>query len=70
MKWSALVIGKHSGRHALKDRAEHLGYNLSKDELDTVYERFTRLADNKKGVRNEEIAQLIEEVVGVSAVTK
>jgi len=65
-----LVLGKHSGRHALKDRAEHLGYNLSKDDLDVVYERFTRLADNKKGVRNEEIALLIEEIVGVSAVTK
>jgi 2-isopropylmalate synthase len=62
-----LVLGKHSGRHALKDRAEHLGYSLSKQDLDIVYERFTLLADNKKGVRNEEIALLIEEVVGVSA---
>lgn len=62
-----LVLGKHSGRHALKDRAEHLGYSLSKQELDVVYERFTQVADNKKGVRNDEIALLIEEVVGVSA---
>jgi 2-isopropylmalate synthase len=65
-----LVLGKHSGRHALKNRAEHLGYSLSKEDLDVVYDRFTRLADNKKGVRNEEIALLIEEVVGVSAITK
>jgi 2-isopropylmalate synthase len=62
-----LVLGKHSGRHALKDRAEHLGYSLSKQDLEVVYERFTLLADNKKGVRNDEIALLIEEVVGVSA---
>ena len=62
-----LVLGKHSGRHALKDRAEHLGYSLSKQELDVVYERFTLLADNKKGVRNDEIVILIEEVIGVSA---
>jgi 2-isopropylmalate synthase len=62
-----LVLGKHSGRHALKDRAEHLGYTLSKQDLDVVYERFTQLADNKKGVRNDEIALLIEEVMGVSA---
>jgi len=62
-----LVLGKHSGRHALKDRAEHLGYSLSKQELDVVYERFTVLADNKKGVRNDEISLLIEEVIGVSA---
>jgi 2-isopropylmalate synthase len=64
-----LVLGKHSGRHALKDRAEHLGYSLSKQELDVVYERFTLLADNKKGVRNDEIVILIEEVIGVSAQT-
>ena len=62
-----LVLGKHSGRHALKDRAADLGFQLSKQDLDVVYERFTQLADNKKGVRNEEIALLIEEVVGVSA---
>jgi len=62
-----LVLGKHSGRHALKDRAEHLGYRLSKQDLDVVYQRFTQLADNKKGVRNEEIALLIEEVIGVAA---
>ena len=52
---SRLVLGKHSGRHALKDRAQTLGHELSREDLDVVYERFTRLADNKKGVRNEEI---------------
>jgi 2-isopropylmalate synthase len=61
-----LVLGKHSGRHALKSRAADLGYQLSKPELDELYDRFTRLADNKKGVRNEEIAALIEEVLAVS----
>ena len=57
-----LVLGKHSGRHALGQRAESLGYTLSKEELDELYKRFTALADTKKGVRNDEIAGLIESV--------
>ena len=61
---SKLVLGKHSGRHALHKRAEDLGFQLSKDELDVLYHRFTALADRKKGVRNEEIVALVHEVVG------
>ncbi|MCX6598977.1 MAG: 2-isopropylmalate synthase [Acidobacteria bacterium] len=57
-----LVLGKHSGRHALGQRAETLGYTLSKEELDELYKRFTTLADTKKGVRNDEIGGLIESV--------
>jgi 2-isopropylmalate synthase len=59
-----LVLGKHSGRHALSKRAKDLGFDLSREELDAVYHRFTLLADRKKGVRNEEIVKLIEEVTG------
>jgi 2-isopropylmalate synthase len=59
-----LVLGKHSGRHALHQRAEHLGFDLNKEELNDLYERFTTLADRKKGVSNEEIIALIHEVVG------
>ena len=54
-----LVLGKHSGRHALKQRCEHLGFSLTKDELDIVYTQFTALADRKKGILDEEIASLI-----------
>src|SRR5579859_5300615 len=54
-----LVLGKHSGRHALKQRCEHLGFSLTKDELDLVYTQFTTLADRKKGILDEEIASLI-----------
>jgi len=57
-----LVLGKHSGRHALKDRAESLGFTLTKEELDEVYTRFTALADNKKGLRHDAIRALIAEV--------
>ena len=61
---SKLVLGKHSGRHALHKRAEDLGFDLNKEELNVLYERFTTLADRKKGFRNEEIIALIQEVLG------
>jgi 2-isopropylmalate synthase len=70
---SKLVLGKHSGRHALAKRCEDLGLPLTKEQLDTVYHRFTELADRKKGLRNEEIIGLARGVVeetkqtGVSA---
>jgi 2-isopropylmalate synthase len=55
---SKLVLGKHSGRHALKNRLEDLGFTLTKEELDLVYTEITALADNKKGLMDEEIAEL------------
>ena len=60
-----LVLGKHSGRHALHNRAEDLGFSLTREELDNVYEQFTSVADNKKGMRNEEISALIRSVVSL-----
>jgi 2-isopropylmalate synthase len=59
-----LVLGKHSGRHALKQRCEQLGFALGKEELDQVYRDFTALADRKKGLLDEEILGIIENVVG------
>ncbi len=59
-----IVLGKHSGRHALKQRAEDLGFPLTKEQLDDVYHRFTQMADNKKGLRNDEILELIHLVLG------
>ena len=56
---SRLVLGKHSGRHALRDRCEHLGYSLTKEELDAVYDDFIAHADRKKGVMDEEISAMI-----------
>ncbi len=54
-----LVLGKHSGRHALKVRCEHLGFPLTKEELNDVYQLFTTAADRKKGLSDEEIIGLI-----------
>src|SRR6516225_6203898 len=57
-----LVLGKHSGRHALNKRAQDLGYQLSREEIDDLYHRFCAVADHrKKGLMDEEIAALIED---------
>jgi 2-isopropylmalate synthase len=55
-----LVLGKHSGRHALNSRCVELGFILTKDELDQVYTHFITLADTKKGLMDEEILQLLQ----------
>ena len=60
---SRLVLGKHSGRHALAKRCEDLGFVLTKEQLEAVYHRFTTLADRKKGLRNDEISAVASEVV-------
>jgi len=59
---SRLVLGKHSGRHALSQRARDLGFELSGGELDMFYHRFTTMADCKKGLRNDEIIHLLRDV--------
>ena len=57
-----LVLGKHSGRHALNQRAKDLGYDLTKEELDGLYHRFTAVADHrKKGLMDQEIVALLQE---------
>jgi 2-isopropylmalate synthase len=65
---SKLVLGKHSGRHALNQRCLDLGYHLTREQLGEVYQRFTALADRKKGVTNSEIQNIIQGVVGAAAV--
>jgi len=60
---SKLVLGKHSGRHALNKRCQDLGFSLSKEELEQVYQRFIAFADRKKGVLNEEIVAIVRQVL-------
>jgi 2-isopropylmalate synthase len=57
---SRLVLGKHSGRHALGQRCNTLGFPLTREQLDAVYRRFTALADRKKGILDEEIVALVK----------
>ncbi|MBU0484170.1 MAG: 2-isopropylmalate synthase [Proteobacteria bacterium] len=58
-----LVLGKHSGRHALKDRIVTMGYSLSEEDLSRVFERFKELADVKKEMFDEDLEAILMDVV-------
>src|SRR5438552_5405056 len=58
---STLVLGKHSGRHALAMRCEQLGYQFNRRALDDIYRRFVRLADRIKHVEDHHLLELIRE---------
>jgi 2-isopropylmalate synthase len=55
-----LVLGKHSGRHALALRYEDLGYSMEPEEVDAVYQRFTTLADRKKRIYDQDLIALLQ----------
>jgi len=55
-----LVLGKHSGRHALRDRVTELGYTLTEDQLESLFHDFKALADKKKEVYEDDVVVLIE----------
>ncbi|HID96630.1 MAG TPA: 2-isopropylmalate synthase [Thermodesulfobacteriaceae bacterium] len=59
----SLVLGKHSGRHALKIRIEELGYQLDEEELERVFSRFKVLADKKKEVYPEDLEAIVAEEI-------
>ena len=59
---TTLVLGKHSGRHAVQNRCEELGYKLSRYELDQIYQRMIRLADAQKNIGDDDLVAMIEEV--------
>src|SRR5688572_15070133 len=56
-----LVLGKHSGRAALADRAKALGYTLSGEQLQVIFDEFKKLADKKKDIFDGDIIALIEQ---------
>jgi 2-isopropylmalate synthase len=61
-----LVLGKHSGRHALKDRIETMGYSLDEEQLNRVFTRFKELADVKKEMFDEDLeAIMMDEVLRI-----
>ncbi len=60
---SQMVLGRHSGRHGFSDRCKKLGYQLSKTELDTAYQKFMEIADKKKEIFDEDIAAIISDEV-------
>ncbi|MEW5908351.1 MAG: 2-isopropylmalate synthase [Thermodesulfobacteriota bacterium] len=56
-----LVLGKHSGRHALRARLKELGYDLSNEELEIVFTKFKELADKKKQVVDDDLEVIVTE---------
>ena len=56
---STLVLGKHSGRHAVKKRCEDLGHELSRFELDRVYREVIALADRQKSVSDDDVTAIV-----------
>jgi 2-isopropylmalate synthase len=64
-----LVLGKHSGRHALALRYEELGYVLDRNELDAAYQRFTDLADRKKRIYDQDLLSLLAADTSISPET-
>jgi 2-isopropylmalate synthase len=60
---SKLVLGKHSGRHAFKLRLQDLGYELSESDMNSAFEKFKRLSDQKKYIFDEDIETLVSQEV-------
>jgi 2-isopropylmalate synthase len=58
---NSLVLGKHSGRHAFKDRIVQLGYTLSDQQFESAFVKFKALADKKKEVFDEDIEALVDD---------
>ena len=65
---TGLVLGKHSGRHAFKERLKSLGVDLKTEQLDKAFARFKNVADKKKHVFDEDLLAIVEDEV--KAVTK
>ncbi len=61
VKTNNIVLGKHSGRHALNKKYEEMGYQLSRPELDKAYKLFTKLADQKKEIFEEDLIAIMQD---------
>lgn len=61
---SELVLGKHSGRHALKDKIKDLGYDIGDNAFQDFFKRFKDLADKKKEIFDEDIIALLDDELG------
>jgi 2-isopropylmalate synthase len=61
VKTNSIVLGKHSGRHALGKKYEEMGYTLSRPELDKAYKLFTKLADQKKEIFEEDLTAILQD---------
>jgi 2-isopropylmalate synthase len=64
---TSLVLGKHSGRHAFRERVTFLGYGLTDEQLESAFVKFKALADKKKEVFDEDIEALVDDQLEISA---
>jgi len=64
---NSLVLGKHSGRHALALRYMELGYDITPAELDVAYKSFTNLADRKKRIYDQDLISLLSSTARAAA---
>jgi 2-isopropylmalate synthase len=67
VKASSLVMGKHSGRHAFREKLRELGFELGENALNDAFRRFKDLADRKKHVYDEDIEALVEDQATIAA---
>ncbi|MBW1915441.1 MAG: 2-isopropylmalate synthase [Deltaproteobacteria bacterium] len=58
-----LVLGKHSGRHAFRDKLKSLGYDFNSEEIDRLFVKFKELADKRKEIFNEDVEALVGEEI-------
>jgi 2-isopropylmalate synthase len=64
---NSLVLGKHSGRHAFRDRVTQLGYTLTDEQVESAFTKFKALADKKKEVFDEDLEALVDDQLELSA---
>ncbi|HVI33390.1 2-isopropylmalate synthase [Phenylobacterium sp.] len=64
---SNLVMGKHSGRHAFREKLKDLGYELGQNALNEAFQRFKDLADKKKHVFDDDIVALVDDALASAA---
>ena len=64
---SLIVLGKHSGRHALEARYRELGYTLTREEIERAYVAFLQIADKKKRVEDQDLVSIHESANCISA---
>jgi len=60
---SGIVLGKHSGRHALNERLKELGFSLTQEQIDKVNLRFKELADKKKTIFDDDLISIVEDEI-------
>ncbi len=62
---SQLILGKHSGRHAFRERLKSLGYRLNEEKINKAFLRFKEIADKKKDIFDDDLRTIVEDEIRV-----